>query len=149
MFYMTTSKTLLEYPPYKINIKICLTLDNAHSVCSKRVDDIFEGDICQGGQERGSALGLAIQQLPWLSKLSLALVLWWSTVVVGGALGRSDQRLVETGPNRSCGGSPTHRILMNRNRTTSEVVELEPQVRLQPVLVQSSCSFLQFTQLDF
>ncbi len=73
----------------------------------------LRGISVREGRKGVSALGLAIQWLPWLSKLSLASVLWWSTVVVGGALGRSDQRLVETSPNWSCSGSPTHWILMN------------------------------------
>ncbi len=34
--------------------------------------------------------------------------------------GRGCQRPVETGLNRSCGGSPTRRISVNRNRSVSE-----------------------------
>src|SRR6266702_2012541 len=62
-------------------------------------------------------------------------------VIVGTALWTQRthstcQRPVETGPNRSCDGSPMHQIP-------------EPQVRLRPVAVRSGCDFFQFTQLDF
>src|SRR6266702_2016391 len=59
------------------------------------------------------------------------------------------QRPVKADPNRSCGSSTGHQILENRNQTVPESLELQLQVWLQPVAVQSSCSFLQFMQLDF
>src|SRR6266702_1766152 len=62
---------------------------------------------------------------------------------------RTRQRPVKANPNRSCGGSTRHQIPENWNRTVPESLELQLQVRLQPVAVQSSCSFLQFMQLDF
>ncbi len=59
------------------------------------------------------------------------------------------QRPVKADPNQSCGGSTGHQILENQNRTIPESLELQLQVQLQPVAVWSSCSFLQFMQLDF
>ncbi len=41
------------------------------------------------------------------------------------------------------------KFLENWNWTVPESLELQLQVRLQPVAVWSSCSFLQFMQLDF
>ncbi len=62
---------------------------------------------------------------------------------------RTRQRLVKADPNQSCGGSTGHQIPENRNQTVPKSLELQLQVQLQPVAVQSSCSFLQFMQLDF